>query len=181
VGFAPYKGMTKTLRSFLISAALSIPALAQTAAPHYNGYLDEIFFPRLKTKTQVEELVKKAGFTPVSQTFEAKLPTCEIQVAYALSDDGNDLILILKLGALANEQAAAFDNLSAQFREYKPAQLKFRSQLYTSRVDRDNVALGLIVLIPNRGATPEELKQAVSELARTAEATMVIWGFWIKR
>jgi hypothetical protein len=181
VGFTPYKGMTKTLSSLLISAVLGMRAFAQVKAPHYNSFLDEAFFPKLKTDEQVAELVRKAGFTPVSQVFVAKLPTGEMNVKFTLSDDGNDLVLVLNLGALANEQAKHIDQMLSQFEGARPSQMKFRSFLYTRRISQDSVALALLVLIPNRGTTPAELKQAVSELAQTAGATELIWRLWIKR
>jgi hypothetical protein len=169
--------MTTTLRSFLISAALSLPVFAQTPAPHYNSFLDEVFFPKLKTDAQVAELVKKAGFqpslNPVFQfnQFQAALPGCTLGAWVTLSDDGGDLMFATKLRELTDSEALRRDDLLGRLEKTTPAQ-RFDMFFRVAQIGNGKPVLLLYVMLPNRGATPSEVKAVVSQLADVGVATV---------
>jgi hypothetical protein len=175
--FTPCQGMTKTLRSLLISAALSMPVLAQPGAPSDHSYLDEVFFPKLKTNQQVVELVKQAGFKPTLNEmfgfsqFEAVTPRCTIGVWFTISDDGNDLLFTSKLRELTGDEAQHTDDLLARLNRSTPPR-KFAMFFEVMGIGAGKPVLLLNVKLPNRGALPSEVTAVVSQLADVGVATV---------
>jgi hypothetical protein len=170
VSLTPYQGMTKTLGSLLISAALSMPVFAQPAPASPHNYLYDILFPQLKTDAQVAELVKKAGFNPSFNAlvklnrFEAALPTCTMEVWFTVGDDANNLAFVIKIRELTDAEAQHSDDLLNRLARATPAK-KFDMFFRVMQVGNAKPALLLYAMLPNRGATPSEVKDVVAQLA----------------
>jgi len=176
-GFPPFQGMTNTMRFLLISATLSMPVLAQPAARSNNSFLDEALFPRLKTDQQVAELVKQAGFQPTLNgqaqlnRFQAVTPRCTVEVWFSIAEDKTNLEFVTKIRELTDEEAPHYNALLAQLKQATPPG-KFNMYFEVLRVSSGKLVLLLDVMLPNRGATPSEVTDVVSQLAEVALAAL---------
>jgi hypothetical protein len=171
--FAPYKGMTKTLTSLLISAALSMPMFAQSDAPRPNAYLDEVFHPKLKTEEQVAELVRKAGFSPDVNEFATIQSWCIMSVFFTIDSlDGTNLQFFTKVRDLKRDEFQRRNELMSQIAANTPKG-QFTSTLRI--IVKDGVPmLAAFVLVPNHGATAADVTAAVEQLNKVVQGAYYI-------